>query len=156
MQDAMDDLIDHIDHIPPEAIVQVGISSRHQIPFFSSLVQGGFPSPAENHIERRLDLNDLCIQHPEATFFVRVTGDSMTGDRIEPGDVLVVDSARSPIDGKVVVIWYDGGHSVKRIRYANKLIVLESSNEKYLPIYVHPGEAFSILGVVTHNLQTVR
>lgn len=147
-------MIDTIDHLPPDAIVRAKVTFKYQLPFFSSMVQGGFPSPAENYIERRLDLNDLCIAHPEATYFVRVTGDSMIGDRICPGDILVVDSARTNIDRKIVVVWYDGGHSVKRISYTGKLIVLESSNENHLPIYVHPGEAFSVLGVVTHNIQT--
>ncbi|GAB2542782.1 LexA family protein [Spirosoma aerophilum] len=149
-------MIDTIDHLLPDSITRARVSSKHKIPFLTAMVQaGGFPSPAENYVERRLDLNDLCIAHPEAAFFVRVTGDSMIGDRICPGDVLVVDSSRTHIDGKIVVVWYDGGHSVKRIKQAGELIVLESSNEKYLPIYVHAGEAFSILGVVTHNIQTV-
>ncbi|WP_080240018.1 translesion error-prone DNA polymerase V autoproteolytic subunit [Spirosoma rigui] len=149
-------MIDTIDHLAPGSLVRATVATRLAIPFLSSLVQGGgFPSPAENYIERRLDLNELCIAHPEATYFARVTGDSMTGDRIYPGDILVVDSARTSIDRKIVVVWYDGGHSVKRIRYSGKLIVLESSNEAYLPIYVHPGEAFSVLGVVTFNIQTV-
>lgn len=149
-------MIDTIDHLPSGSILLAKVDSRHEIPFFSSLVQGGFPSPAENYIERRLDLNDLCITHPEATYFVRVAGDSMTGDRIEPGDVLVVDSSRPVISGKVVVVWYDGGHSVKRIRFVDKMVTLESSNDRYLPIYVHAGENFSVLGVVTHNIQTVK
>ncbi|QDK80857.1 translesion error-prone DNA polymerase V autoproteolytic subunit [Spirosoma sp. KCTC 42546] len=146
-------MIDHIDHIEEGDMVKATASSRYLIPFFSSLVQGGFPSPAENYIEKVCDLNDLCITNAEATYFVRVTGDSMTGDRIEPGDVLIVDCSRPPADGKIVIVWYDGGHAVKRIRYVDKLIVLESSNPRYLPIYVHPGENFSVLGVVTFNLQ---
>ena len=149
-------MIDQRDHIPPQSIARAIIETKHEIPFFSSMVQGGVPSPAETYIERRLDLNDLCMAHPEASYFVRVTGDSMIGDRIEPGDVLVVDSSRTPSEGKIVVVWVDGGHSVKRIRYVGKMVVLESSNEKYLPIYVHAGDAFSILGVVTHNIQTVK
>ncbi|WP_461069081.1 LexA family protein [Spirosoma horti] len=146
-------MIDRIDHLDEGAMVKVTASTKYLIPFFSSLVQGGFPSPAESYLDKVCDLNDLCITSPEATYFVRVTGDSMIGDRIEPGDVLIVDSSRTPSDGKIVIVWYDGGHAVKRIRYADKLIVLESSNPKYLPIYVHPGENFSIVGVVTYNLQ---
>lgn len=149
-------MLDTIDHLPPENIIPAHIDSRYQIPYFSSLVQGGFPSPAENYIERRLDLNDLCIHHPEATYFVRVAGDSMNGDRIEPGDVLVVDSSRPIVSGKIVVVWYDGGHSVKRIRYTGQMVILESSKPDYLPIYIHPGENFSVMGVVTYNVQTVK
>lgn len=149
-------MIDVIDHLPPENIILAKVDSHYQIPFFSSLVQGGFASPAENYIERRLDLNELCIAHPEATYFVRVAGDSMNGDRIEPGDVLVVDSSRPVVSGKVVIVWYDGGHSVKRIRYTGQVVILESSNPTYLPIYIHPGENFSVMGVVTHNVQTLK
>jgi DNA polymerase V len=149
-------MIDTLDKLEPGSIVKAGVSTQYLIPFFSSMVQGGFASPAENYIERRLDLNDLCITHPEATYFVRVTGDSMSGDRIEPGDVLVVDSSRSPSEGKIVVVFYDGGHSVKRIRYVGNMVMLESSNPNYTPIYVHAGEAFSVMGVVTHNIQALR
>ena len=72
-------------------MVQANVSSRLKIPFFQSLIQAGFPSPATDYMERVCDLNDLCIANAEATYFVRVMGDSMNGDRIEPGDVLIVD-----------------------------------------------------------------
>lgn len=146
-------MLDGIDHNTEKRMVQLVATTQQRIPFFTSLVQGGFPSPAESYIEKVCDLNDLCITNPEATYFVRVTGDSMSGDRIEPGDVLIVDCSRPPGDGRIVIVWYEGGHAVKRIRYADQLIVLESSNPKYLPIYVHPGENFSVVGVVTFNLQ---
>lgn len=121
-----------------------------QIPFFGSLLKAGFPSPATDYVERVCDLNDLCIDHAEATYFVRVTGDSMTGDHIQPGDILIVDCSREALDGRIVVAWYNGEHTVKRIRHAPPLIVLEPSNLAYSPIYVQPNEDFKVFGVVTY------
>ncbi|GAB4023767.1 translesion error-prone DNA polymerase V autoproteolytic subunit [Spirosoma migulaei] len=143
-------MIDTLDPIHPQDIVQVTTASKHAIPFFLALVQGGFPSPAENYVERVCSLDDLCIVHPEATYFVRVAGESMIGDRICPGDVLIVDSALKPADGSVVVVWLNGEYCVKRFVRKEAMVLLESSNEKYAPIYVHPDQdEFTVLGVVT-------
>ena len=128
-------------------------TTRLRIPFYSSLIQAGFPSPAENYVESVCDLNDLCISNQEATYFVRVTGDSMTGDRIEPGDVLVVDSSREAIEGRIAVVWFNGEYTVKRIRHAHPLVVLEPSNPKYDPIYVQPDDDFKVFGIVTFVIQ---
>lgn len=133
--------------------VKATVETHLHIPFFQSYIQAGFPSPAENYVERVCDLNDLCITNAEATYFVRVTGDSMTGDRIEPGDVLIVDCSREPVDGKIVVVWYNGEHTVKRIHYAGDMVVLIPSNPKYEPIYVHIGDDFRVFGVVTFVIQ---
>lgn len=129
------------------------VGPRLRIPFFGSLVRAGFPSPAENYVERVCDLNDLCVTNAEATYFVRVTGDSMTGDRIEPGDVLIVDSSREAVDGKIAVVWINGEHTVKRVHYAGDMIVLMPSNPKYAPLYVHEGDDFRVFGVVTFVIQ---
>ncbi len=137
-------------------MVGATITSKLKIPFFQSLIQAGFPSPAENYVERVCDLNDLCITNAEATYFVRVTGDSMIGDRIEPGDVLIVDSSREAVNGKIAVVWYNGEHTVKRIHYAGDMVVLVPSNTKYDPIYVHPGDDFRVFGVVTFVIQKAR
>lgn len=71
-------------------------------PLFSDLVSCGFPSPAQDYVEKRIDLNELMVQHPSATYFVRSTGDSMMGAGISDGDLLVVDSARKPAHGDIV------------------------------------------------------
>lgn len=129
------------------------VGKRLKIPFYASLVRAGFPSPAENYVERVCDLNDLCVTNAEATYFVRVTGDSMSGDRIEPGDILIVDSSREAVDGKIAVVWVNGEHTVKRVHYAGNMIVLMPSNPKYTPIYVHEGDDFRVFGVVTYVIQ---
>ena len=143
-------MIEENDRIQADSLFKVAVHSRYLIPFFSYYVQAGFPSPAESYIEKVCDLNELCITNAEATYFVRVASDSMIGDRIDRGDVLVVDCSREATDGKIVVVWLNGDHCVKRIHYAGELIVLLSSNPKYDPIYVHPGEDFKVLGVVTN------
>lgn len=137
----------------PAHFVRSTIETRYRIPFFTSYIQAGFPSPAENYVERVCDLNDLCITNAEATYFVRVTGDSMIGDRIEPGDVLIVDCSREPVDGKIVVVLYNGEHTVKRLHYADDMVILMPSNPKYDPIDVYPGDDFRVFGVVTFIIQ---
>ncbi|GAA4418592.1 translesion error-prone DNA polymerase V autoproteolytic subunit [Nibrella viscosa] len=138
------------DIISPEEITIASISSKLLLPFFQSYVQAGFPSPAENYVERVCDLNDLCVTNAEATYFVRVTSDSMFDDRIEAGDVLVVDSSRDPVEGKIVVACLNGDHTVKRIHYAKEGVVLLPANNKYQPISVKAGDDFRVLGVVTY------
>ena len=134
-------------------MIRATVSTKLKIPFFQSLIQAGFPSPATDYMERVCDLNDLCIHNAEATYFVRVTGESMVGDRIEPGDVLIVDCSREAVDGKICVVWYNGAHTVKRIHYSPPMVVLMPSNSKYEPIYVHPGDDFRVFGVVTFVIQ---
>ncbi|MBO0951565.1 LexA family protein [Fibrella forsythiae] len=130
--------------------VKATVTTRLHIPFYASLIKAGFTSPAENYVERVCDLNDLCVTNPEATYFVRVDGDSMSGDRIEKDDVLVVDCSQEATEGKIVVIWLNGEHTVKRIHYAPPLVVLVASNPKYNPIYVQPDDNFRVFGVVTY------
>ena len=136
--------------------IRATVNSRLRIPFFASVVRAGFPSPAENYVERVCDLNDLCISNAEATYFVRVTGDSMTGDRIEEGDVLIVDCSREATEGKICVVWFNGEHTVKRVHYADPLVVLLASNPAYPPIYVQLDDDFRIFGVVTFVIQKIR
>jgi len=135
--------------LDPAFILKAQVDSRLHIPFFQSFIQAGFPSPAENYLERVCDLNDLCITNAEATYFVRVTGDSMTGDRLEPGDVLVVDCSRDATEGKVVVAWINGEHTVKRIHFEGDDVFLVPSNPRYATLPVRPGDDFRIFGVVT-------
>lgn len=144
-------MIDTIDAIPPENIARIDPSTRPLIPLYWAQVQAGFPSPAENHIERRLNLQDLCVPHPDTAYFVKAVGESMIGDYIYPGSILVVDSSLPVQTGSVIVAWVNGACCVKRFVKQGKIIMLESSNERYLPIYVYVDrDQFSVLGVVTY------
>src|SRR5471030_2397814 len=91
------------------------VESRCWRPLFAARVPAGFPSPADDYIERSLDLNEHLIRHPAATFFVRASGDSMTGS-IHSGDLLVVDRSLEAADGSVVIAVIDGELTVKRLR----------------------------------------
>lgn len=119
------------------------------IPFFSSRVQAGFPSPADDHLEDSLDLNKYLIHHEESTFFVRAQGDSMLGAGIYPGDILVVDKSLDAKNGKIVIAVVDGEFTVKRLqKYQNK-ITLKSENPNYKDIDIKKENELTIWGVVT-------
>jgi DNA polymerase V len=121
-----------------------------KLPFFAVPVQAGFPSPAEDYLEQNLDLNEHLIQHPAATFFVRVDGDSMKGAGIHKGDILIVDRALEATNGKIVVAVINGEFTVKRIRLHEGKVTLEPENPQYQPIHVDPGADFRVWGVVTY------
>ncbi|RCR67053.1 MULTISPECIES: LexA family protein [Larkinella] len=145
-------MIEFENHIRLDDIRRIAIGKRLKIPLFSSYVSAGFPNSSEHYITKVCDLNDLCIANEDATYFVRVRGDSMSGDRIDDGDFLIVDSSQEPSEDKIVVVILNGEHAVKRIHYVGEMVVLESSNPKYLPIYIHPGDDFRVFGVVTRIL----
>ena len=92
------------------------------IPLFSGKVAAGFPSPADDHIEKTLDLNDLLIQTPAATFFVRAEGESMLGAGIHPNDILVVDRSIDPTVGKIVICALNDELTVKQLYHGSKNI----------------------------------
>lgn len=125
------------------------------IPLFASSIQAGFPSPAEDYVAARLDLNELLIRHAEATYFLRVKGDSMVGAGIHPGDLLVVDRALTPQDGSVVVAEVDGDLTVKRLRFFQGRPELHPENPTYPVLYFKEGQELRIWGIVTSTVHTV-
>ena len=129
--------------------------SRRPQPVFLSRVPAGFPSPADDYIEQRLDLNEHLIQREAATFFVRVSGDSMEGAGIHDGDLLVVDRAVEPTDGAVVVAALDGELTVKRYRDRADGPSLVPEHEDHAPIPVAPGQDLVVWGVVQHVIHEV-
>lgn len=124
-------------------------------PLFTTPVQAGFPSPAEDHIEQSLDLNHLLIKHPAATFFVRVQGDSMKHANIHSGDILVVDRALEPKDRRIVIAVVNGEFTVKRVRLDNDALYLMPENPDYPPLRVDADSDFQIWGVVTSVIHQV-
>jgi len=126
-------------------------NSPWQMPFIGSLVPAGFPSPAQDYIEAVLDLNELLIQHPAATYFVRVEGYSMVDSGINPNDILIVDRSLEASDGKVIIAVLDGEFTVKRLHIdKNGNYFLVPENADYKPIKVTDEMGFSIWGVVTN------
>ena len=121
-------------------------------------VAAGFPSPAEQYLEPPLDLNELLVKRPAATFFVKVAGDSMTGAGIYDGDLLVVDRSLVPANGDIIVAAVDGEFTVKTLRVLrnNELgignsvrYVLEPANPNYPNIEIKRGNQLDCFGVVT-------
>ncbi|PSQ96819.1 MAG: umuD protein [Bacteroidetes bacterium SW_9_63_38] len=127
-------------------------SRRH--PVFLSRVPAGFPSPADDYVEQRLDLNEHLVQHESSTFFVRVAGRSMENAGIHDGD-LVVDRAVEPTDGSVVVAALDGELTVKRYQKHDGRPVLVPEHDEHAPIPVEPGQDLVVWGVVQHVVHEV-
>ena len=115
-------------------------------------IPAGWPSPAENYVEDTLDLHRLAVRNPPATFFLRVTGDSMIGAGIHNGDLLVVDRSRPATSGKVVVAVVDGEMTVKRLLKRNGKAFLCPENPAYPEIDLSNQEETSIWGVATYVL----
>ena len=130
-------------------------STKWARPLFLASVSAGFPSPAEDYIEGRLDLNRHLIKHPAATFFVRVAGDSMIGAGIHPGDILVVDRALEPQDSNVVIAVVDGELTVKRISQRHGKLFLVPDNQAYEPLEILEEMEFEVWGVVTSVIHSL-
>ncbi|MEW6247566.1 MAG: translesion error-prone DNA polymerase V autoproteolytic subunit [Nitrospirota bacterium] len=124
-------------------------------PLFVASIPAGFPSPADDYVEGTLDLNQHLIKHPAATFFVRVTGDSMIDAGIHPGDLLIVDRALTPAEGDVVIAVLDGELTVKRLQRVNAKPVLVADNRRYPPIRPRENQEFEMWGVVTYVIHKV-
>ncbi|MEM1096673.1 MAG: translesion error-prone DNA polymerase V autoproteolytic subunit [Bacteroidota bacterium] len=119
---------------------------------FSVPVSAGFPSPAEDYLDAPLDLNELVIQHPSATYFVRVQGESMQDLGILDGSIVVVDAALEPRDGDVVIAAVDGEFTVKQFVRRQGRCYLHAANPDYAPIELMGERELTIMGVVTHSL----
>jgi len=124
-------------------------------PVFLGRLPAGFPSPADDYIEGKLDLNRHLIKHPAATFFVRVTGDSMIGAGIHSGDLLVVDRSLEAADRHVVVAVLDGELTVKRLFKQQGVLRLLPENLNYQPIEISGQHTFEIWGVVTSVIHSL-
>ena len=118
-------------------------------PLFLWGISAGFPSPADDYIDRLLDLNELLIKNPPATFFVKVAGDSMTGAGINDGDTLIVDRSIEAANGKIVIAVVNGELTVKRLVKSNNSYRLVAENPNYAPLEINEESQFEIWGVVT-------
>ncbi len=131
---------------------------RQRLPLFGSRLHAGFPSPADDYLEGKIDLNLYLAEHPAATFLVRVDGDSMTGAGIFPGDIAIVDRSLLTSDiramhNRVVLAALDGEFTIKRLSVKGKFVQLLPENDKYQPIAVTQGSDFMIWGVVKHSIR---
>jgi DNA polymerase V len=129
-------------------------SSLH-LPSFSAPVSAGFPSPADDLIDKKLDLNEALIAHPAATFFVRVQGESMKDAGILDDDLLVVDRSLTPKNGQVVVAVINGEFTVKKIKKDKNRLFLIPENKKFSPLEITEEMDFMIWGVVTYAIHSL-
>ncbi|MBN2364463.1 translesion error-prone DNA polymerase V autoproteolytic subunit [candidate division WOR-3 bacterium] len=124
--------------------------TKRKLPFFHTKISAGFPSPAEEYSEKKLDLNEYLIKHPSATFFIKVSGDSMIGAGIHSGDLLIVDRSQEPANNKIVIAVLDGEFTVKRIMKKKDKIFLIPENDNFKPIEIKSEMNCEVWGVVTH------
>lgn len=129
---------------------QIHRQTRINIPLFLNTVKAGFPSPADDYIESKIDFNDYLIKHPAATFCVRVSGDSMINASINNGDILIVDRSITPSSNKIIVAIVNGEFTIKRFVKLYGRLFLLPDNPAYKPIEILPEIDFEIWGVVTH------
>ncbi len=123
---------------------------KKSFPLLSSTVPAGFPSPADDYVEQKLDLNEHLIQHPTATFFVRVEGDSMIDANIYSGDILIVDRALEAHHGSIVVAHMQGEFTVKRVEKIENNMYLAPANKNYAPLLITPEMDVEVWGVVAY------
>jgi DNA polymerase V len=109
----------------------------------------GFPSPADDYLDRPLDFNELLIRNPAATFAVRLASDSMTGAGLFPGDIAVVDRSVTPSPGNIVLALLDGEFTIKRYRPREGSVVLQADNPNFPDIEVTAERAFEVWGLMT-------
>ena len=125
------------------------VKSLPKYPLLGINVPAGFPSPARDYIENFLDLNELMITNPAATYFVRVEGYSMSNANILPGDILVVDRSAEVTHNKIVIAIIEGELTVKRFKIRNNEYWLYPENDGFKPIKIEEWMDFSVWGVVT-------
>lgn len=118
-----------------------------------SPVKAGFPSPAEDHSELKLDLNKELIKNPSSTFFARVSGESMIDDGVDDGDLLVIDKSVKPYDGAMAVCYIDGEFTLKRVKIEKESVTLMPANSKFKSVKIDKESDFLIWGVVRYLIK---
>lgn len=136
---------------PLRFVLPSDVEERIALPVFSTAVRAGFPSPADDYVEHRLDLNDLVL-HKEATFYAWVKGDSMQDFNIHDGDLLMIDKSVEAETGDVVVAEVDGSFTVKKVGKG----VLLAGNPAFPPIAINPDTGVQIWGVVVRVIHDLR
>ena len=126
-----------------------------ELPYIESGISAGFPSPALDFIDLKIDLNKHLIKHPSATFYGRVKGNSLKNAGVSDGDLLVIDRSLEPVNGKIAVCYIDGEFTAKRIKITNDEVWLMPENDEYRPIKVEKENTFTVWGIVTHVIKSV-
>ncbi len=133
----------------PGLFVPLLHAPRLPLPIDEVRVSAGFPSPAADYENKRLDINEYLVRNPVSTFFFSVEGDSMQGAEIFDGDILVVDKSIRPRHGQIVIAFVDGQRLVKRLFRRGGRVALTAENPAYAPLEIQEGMELMIWGVVT-------
>lgn len=123
--------------------------------FFDTGISAGFPSPAEDFKEQRISLDEELVKNKEATFYARVSGQSMIGAGLEDNDLLVIDRSLEPANNKIAVCFLDGEFTVKRLKVNAEGVWLQPENPNYPIIKVTEENNFLIWGIVTNVIKKV-
>lgn len=141
-------------HVDSSDLIQFIQAKQHIVfPLYTSKIAAGFPSPADDHIEQRLNPSDYLVKNDTATFFVRVKGDSMIEAGIFDNDILVIDRSKTQQNGDIVLAILDGEFTVKILEQSKKGIRLISANQNYPAIAIKKEQSFEIWGVVTGSMR---
>lgn len=132
----------------PGVFVPFPDAPRLPLPWDEVRISAGFPSPAADYEDLRLDINEYLVRNPVSTFFFSVEGDSMEGAEIFAGDILVVDKSIRPRHGQIVVAFIDGQRLVKRLYRRNGRVALLAESPRYQPLEIHEDQELVVWGVV--------
>ena len=136
-----------------EILESLPLTKILEIPLYLHNISAGFPSPADDYLDKNLDLNEFLIKKPAATFLVRVSGDSMIEAGINDGDILIVDRSITPQYGFIVIAVVDGEFTVKRFIQIGGKPFLKPENKRLQLIDISRIENFEISGVVVHAIK---
>ncbi|MDD3095242.1 MAG: translesion error-prone DNA polymerase V autoproteolytic subunit [Candidatus Neomarinimicrobiota bacterium] len=128
---------------------------KMELPYAGN-ISAGFPSPADDYMDMRLDLNRELVRNPNATFYGRVKGNSMQNIGIHDGDVLVIDRSLEPANDAVAVCYIDGEFTVKRVHVEGQSCYLMPENSEFKPIPVSEDNHFLIWGIVTYVIKKMK
>lgn len=146
-----------MNHPIPSLVFHPAIGPKAaQLPLFGNQVPAGFPSPADDYIERRLSLDEHLVPNKDSTFLVRARGNSMVGAGIFDGDLMIVDKSLDAQFGDIVVAVVDGEFTVKYLAQRNGVIYLKPANARHLDIEFKDGQELVIWGVVTSAIKQFR
>jgi DNA polymerase V len=140
----------HLKHSDTLDFFAVDDEIASTIPMFSDAVQAGFPSPAEDHMDMDLNLNDHLAQNPSATFCVKAIGESMKDAGIQSGDIMIVDKSLEPSNRSIVLAVIDGEFTVKRVNMNENELYLMPENNSFSPIKITKEMDFQVWGIVTY------
>jgi len=136
-------------------IFEIDDRKQADTPYYDTGIPAGFPSPAEQTNTDSLDLNELVIRHREATFYGRVSGESMIDAGLDDGDIIVIDRSLEPLEGKIAVCNIDDEFTIKRLIYRQGRLILKAENKDYPSIEVNELSNFKVWGIVTHVIKSL-